>query len=50
LSTKKPLKNKYLRNCESLVTVIVARQASIDGLVEFSSRANAGLQADSEVV
>jgi hypothetical protein len=46
LSTKNPLKNKHLRDCESLVTAMVTRQASVDALVEFSSPANAGLQAD----
>jgi hypothetical protein len=49
LSTKKPLKNKHLHNYESLVTAMVARQASVDALVEFSSPANAGLRADSAV-
>jgi hypothetical protein len=48
LSTKKPLKNNHLHNYESLVTPMVVRQASTGAIVEFSSPAIAGLQADSE--
>jgi hypothetical protein len=49
LSIKKSLKNNYLRDCESPVTAGPGCQASIGALVEFSSPANTGLQADVEV-
>jgi hypothetical protein len=42
LGTNKLFKINYLRDCESPVTGMAGRQATIDAVVEFSARAVAG--------
>jgi hypothetical protein len=46
LSTNKALKINHLDDCETDVTGATARQATFGAVVDFSTRANAGLADD----
>ena len=46
LGSDKPLKIKHLRDCESLVTGVMGRQALTGAVVEFSARVGTGAADD----